>query len=417
MAMTRRSIPVYEYVNDLETSGENTSKYINRQIGLINNIISAKIVRQNFGDPVPTVVCELNDNNMEVVKTSRLMYMQSFEGEVAWKTKFTILKIDYDTTNKTMTITGEVVLNNMRNRIWLVPLPEDYLAGTTTSVPRPYRSFGLRKHDDDPPYYVVGNVIVPNAVDRVGRSVYRFSPANKNGLTRIGGSKGSILDIFGGEFDKTQSESNVYHYKKLGRYDETRVLNASLNASGIKYSIDVSEVVNGVVHYIEWKPTGSTPSAPPKQIFIKPYEPVYDVGEEHLLVSRLADKEYRHGQMIAVNWGEQTDLVGDPNELGEAQIRANMIRQANIWNSANKYRSLPVETLTFDFNSIRKTEDYELFQYLLELRIGDTVKINIPELQKVLVGRISGYVYDVLADTYDNITIGSSVKSIIDKIN
>lgn len=415
MAVTKRAIQVYEYNSTLEDNQLN--HYISNQVGLINSIISAKIVRQNFGDPVPTVVCELNDNNMQVIKTSRLMRMRTFEGVTGWQTYFTILKINYDTSARTITVTGEVELNNMRNRVWVVPTDYLYNAGTLTAVPRPLGGFGLRDQNDDPPYYVTGNLIKPNYTDSQNRSYYRMAPAGKNGLTRVGGSKGSILDIFGGEFDKTQSSTNVYHYDKIGRHDETRVLSASLNASGVKYSIDVSEVVNGVVHYCEWKPTGSTPSAPPKQIFIKPYEPIYDLGEEYLLTSRLADKEYRHGQILTVDWGEQTDLIGDPNELGEAQIRANMIRQANLWNSANKYKALPVESLTFDFHSIRQTEGYEDIADLMELRLGDSVKIRLNELDTVMTGRISGYTYDVIADTYDNMTIGSSVKSIIDKIN
>lgn len=397
--------------------------WITEPVGKINNILSAKIEVSDFGDPVPSIVCELNDNNMRVVQNGYLLKMKANSYNTD-DTLFTILKTNYNTSAKTISLVGEVQFNEARNGTYVFPIISvsgtDLLADYgiqqqffTVSPMNKYNQYKVRNDNMIKPNYDMGG-------GRLGFSTYY---KGKTQLTAIGGSQGSIADLFGGEFDKTLESHRVYQYPKLGRYYENRVLSTSLQLDGIEYTNDSTNIVNGVVHIFEWKPEGLSETAPKWIIWGKDGEdPSWgnDRNELYKAVYRLADVEARWGTVLVKDWSSEGEALGNPAEIGEDKVKANLIKQAKNWNAANKYQGRSVETLKFDFVSLREkvasTDEFGSYVKLFDFHLGDSVKVRIKELDKLVTGRISGYTYNVLTDNYDKMIVGNSIKTIVNKI-
>lgn len=419
----KRSISVVKYTYTLEQNVVYPDSWKTEPVGKINNIISATIEVSDFGDPVPTIICELNDNNIKAIKNGYLLKMRANSYNKV-DTLFTIINTHYNTNNKTITVNAEVQFNEARNGTFIMPIisvsGSDLLADYgiqqqyfSVSPMNVYGEYKVRNDSMIKPNYDMGG-------GRLGFSTYY---KGKTQLTAIGGSQGSIADLFGGEFDKTLDSHRVYQVPKLGRYYEDRVLNTSLQLDGIEYTNDSTNIVNGVVHIFEWKPEGLSDTAPKRIIWGKEGDdPSWgnDRNLLHLAVYRLAEEEARWGTVLVKDWSSEGEALGDPAEIGEDKVKTNLIKQAKNWNAANKNKGKPVETLKFDFVSLRErvdsTDEFGDYVKLFDFHLGDSVKVRIKELDKVVTGRISGYTYNVLTDTYDKMIVGNSIRTIVNKI-
>lgn len=412
--MAIRSIEIQKYKFTLEENKSYSSNWQTEIVGRINNIYSAIVQISNFGDPVPTIVCELNDNNMAVIQNAYLFSVKTSEF-IKTKTNFTINNVQYDTENRTITFTGEVTFNEARNGVDVEQAIRNYGKGLFEHLPLPSNIFRLNNRESYPDYWLNSETISPNYGEYLQLQTY-----GKNNLEVMGGTVGSLKDLFGGEFDKSLSTTVALQRKALGRANETRVLSTSVHVKGIKYTIDTSNILNGAVHIFSYKPEGLPEDAPNVIIYIKDV-PVGTYPSEiaSQLTSRIAPTEYRTGSVIIKDWSSEGQALGDPSKDSIATIRANLIKQANAWNSANKSRGLPVETIEFDFQHIRQqdiSQNNSLYD-IMALQLGDKVQIKVKELNRIVSGRISGYTYNIMSDTYDNVIVGSSLQTIIDKIN
>lgn len=425
MYITRkRTIAVSAYEFPIEqTNAPTNMRKIN--LGRINGIYSAVITVTNFGDPIPTVVCEMNDNNMELIQAENLIRVRYNEVSSLDGT-FIINYVSYNTTAKTITFTAEPEFNTVRNGVYAIN--EVHATPDGGSRLRMYQLpdyvFHTSPKDRYPNAYVRGELLKANMINTARVNYLQVKPYGKTMLELIGGSENSLADMFGGEFDKTTSIPNsptVTHHTALGRPNLNMVLSTSVQVSGIEYTIDSTNLLNGVVHIFTYNTdSGVEGVQQTNTIYIKDTDNTASNYRQklHELTSKIADKESRIGSVIIKDWGgESESSLGDPIKDGKAHVRNNLIKQANIWNAANKNRSMPVETIKFDFDSIRGDQGLQELSHLLALQLGDSVKVHVKELNRTITGRVSGYTYNILTDTYDKMTIGSSLRTIIDKIN
>lgn len=423
LAKFTRSIEVYKYKHDIEENlGEAKNKEV-QQTGRINNLLSATVVVSGFGDPVPTIVCDMNENNMQLIQIGHLVKMKVNEYALL-QPFFTIVKINYNTDNKTITFIGDIQFNEIRNGInarslkWYTSASGGQLE--MFHIIQDY--FTVSPIKNYPHYYVDSNLIKTNYEANGGFKYFTIDPQNKTMLEVIGGTKGSIQDMFGGEFDKTQALDGhvITHRKQLGRPNLNMVLSTSVNVTGIDYTVDATNILNGVVHLYSYQSEKGSLTLGNDIIWTKSTDTtaVDYFGKFEQLTSKLADKEARWGSVIIKDWADGgNNALGDPNKDGLKFVQANMVKRAAEWDKANKHRSLPVETIKFDFNSIRKSQQLDHLADIMKLGLGDSIKVHVKELNRTIQGRVSGYTYNVISDTYDNLTIGSALKTIVDKID
>lgn len=194
----------------------------------------------------------------------------------------------------------------------------------------------------------------------------------------IGGMEGSFLDTFGGELKWER-----YTVRMLtARGEDSNVKIAyQKNLTGLKYDIDMSNVVTGVVAY-------------------------YSSGDTYV-ESELRTRTHTYGYShdIAVDASSSFDSVPT-------------VAQLNTWASSylNKQNGTPKISVDVDFVPFWQTEEYKDYYGLEHVKLCDTVEVIYPPLSLDVVAKVVKTEYNVLADRYDRITVSTQKEKLSDTI-
>lgn len=77
---------------------------------------------------------------------------------------------------------------------------------------------------------------------------------------------------------------------------------------------------------------------------------------------------------------------------------------------------LPNIVCTVDFIELSKTDQFKKYAHLQTINLGDTVHVYFEKIGFTVEARCTEYVYDVLKDRYDSMTIGSFTNTFFDSI-
>ena len=195
----------------------------------------------------------------------------------------------------------------------------------------------------------------------------------------LGGSEGSILDVFGGgeyEFDKF----NVMLWDHRG--EDTNVeIRYRKNLVDYKHEIDTTEAYNVVVPY--WFKEG-------------------DEGEPDTLVT-LPERYIAH--TTGVSFFEAVPL--DMSDEFEDEPTENELRDAATARLEASRAWLPSENYEVNFAALWQTSEYKEFAPLQRVKLCDTVLVYYPEYGLEAVReKVVKTVYNTLADRYNEIILG-----------
>lgn len=191
----------------------------------------------------------------------------------------------------------------------------------------------------------------------------------------LGGMEGSILDVYGGEY-----EFDGYTIKLWSRRgsDSGVELRYGKNITNIEHNEDFDGIVTGVVPY--WEGMDN--------------ETVY--LPEIVVEGAYAD-QYSFRRSIIKDFSEAFE-----DKPTEAQLRAaaqNYIAQTGI--------SLPKVDLSVNFEHLAQYTEYEGIALLEQLNLGDSVSIYYEPLGVSATARIVKTNYDCLTEKYISVQIGS----------
>ena len=189
----------------------------------------------------------------------------------------------------------------------------------------------------------------------------------------LGGMSGSILDVYGGEYEFDGYTIKLWNKRGVDRGVELRY---GKNITDIEQSEDFASVVTGIVPYWEGM-DGETVTLP-----------------EHVVYGSLASA-YAFARTIVKDFSEQFD-----DEPTEAQLRA----------AASAYVEtvqLPSVSLKVNFEHLAQYTEYEGMGLLETVNLGDTVHIYYEPLGVLQSARIVNTTYDCLNEKYDAVQIGS----------
>ena len=209
-------------------------------------------------------------------------------------------------------------------------------------------------------------------------TVYQYGCTEATPLrTLLGGMEGSMLDIWGGEFEWTGYTVNLW----ASRGSDNKVKIAyTKNLTGLNYSIDLSDVYTGVVAY--WSSGGN------------------------YVESAL--------QTTANSYSFSRDIVVDATTEFDTQPS---VAQLNAWASAYvSHAPSPKVSIEVEFVPLWQTEEYKDFYGLEHVSLCDTVEVIYPPLGLDVSAKVVETVYNVLADRYDEITISTIRSDISDTI-
>ena len=204
--------------------------------------------------------------------------------------------------------------------------------------------------------------------------------------SRLGGSDGSVLDQFHGEY-----EFDVYDvilHSSRG-HDNNVTLRYGKNITDLQQEENISNTITGVVPY--WTDLEGTNTVMlPEKVVYSPY----------------AD---RYSQKLTV----PLDLSDDYDEAPSVET----IRAAAQSYVAEHDLGVPKVSIDLSFINLRDTVEYKDFADLETVNLCDTVHVQFEPLGIDTTAEVVKCVWDVLRDRYDKISVGSLRSSLTMTLN
>lgn len=204
--------------------------------------------------------------------------------------------------------------------------------------------------------------------------------------SKLGGSKGSILDIYGGEWE--WDNYDVKLRAKRG-HDYGVVLRYGKNITDLNQEENITNTITGIYPYWQsWEDEGGYVELNQKVVlsdnanhFPYPRIAVVDCTDEF---------EEEPSQIELLNWAQ------------------NYIRKSGI--------GIPTVSISVSFVALWQTEEYKNIAPLERVGLCDTITVEYPELGVSAKAKIIKTTYNVLLERYDSIEIGDAKSSLINTL-
>lgn len=203
----------------------------------------------------------------------------------------------------------------------------------------------------------------------------------------LGGSEGSFLDVWGGEFEFDTFNINLWASR--GSNNGVRVVYRS-NLTEYQEDTDYSESFNGVFPY--W--IGETDNGTTR---------VYGTGITY------GGGTIPHGRDVVIPYDFSSDFETQPTPAQLDTAAAALLAAKTPW--------LPSRTFDIDFVQLWQTEEYQDVAPLLKVKLCDTVLVTFPEYGVTdMAVKVVRVVWDVLADRYKEMTLGTPAATFADTL-
>lgn len=201
--------------------------------------------------------------------------------------------------------------------------------------------------------------------------------------SRLGGVEGSILDVYGGEYEF--DNYNVILHNNRGRNRGVSIRYGK-NLTDIRQEQNCSSVATGVYPY--WVAgDGSSLSELPEKIVNAP-------GKYNFVKIRTVDLS---------------------SEFEEAPTDEQLRARAESYMKSNNI-GIPTVSMTVSFAQLEQSEEYKHLKLLERVSLFDTINIEFPALNVSANAKAVAVVYDVLADRVKSVTLGSVRSNIADTV-
>lgn len=200
--------------------------------------------------------------------------------------------------------------------------------------------------------------------------------------SQLGGSDGSVLDAYGGEY-----EFDRFHVRLLKRLGEDRgvTIRYGKNLTSLEQDKNCANVYTGAYPY--WAgPDGDLVTLPERILY--------------------AEGAFDHVRIMPLDLSETFEEKPTEDQL---RTRAyTYMRSNNI--------GVPDISWTIGFVQLEQTEEYRGKAILEEVHLGDTVTVIFPKMRVNASARAVKIRYNVLLDRYESVTLGKVKANIADTI-
>ena len=193
----------------------------------------------------------------------------------------------------------------------------------------------------------------------------------------MAGQQGSLLDVYGGEYDFDNFEVTLEN--RIGT-DRGVSIRYGKNLKDLQQDENCAAVYTAVYPYYYNSADGTLVTL-----------------SEHTIA---VDGTFSFERVYSL------DLTG---KFAEAPTEAQLRAAAEQYIAANNI-GVPEVSLTVDFVPLWQTEEYKDIALLESVQLGDTVTVQFPDLGVDATARAVSFVYDCLKERYDSVTLGK-VKS------
>lgn len=203
--------------------------------------------------------------------------------------------------------------------------------------------------------------------------------------SRLGGVAGSILDVYGGEYEFDNYTVKLHNNRGMNRGVSIRY---GKNLTDIQQDQNCSSVATGIYPY--WAGTVEE-----KDVLVElPERIVNSPGTYNFVKIRTLDLSSEF---------ETQPTVEQLRSRTESFIKANNI-------------GVPKVSLTVSFARLEQSEEYKHLKLLERVSLFDSVNVEFPALGVSATAKAVKLVYDVIADRVKSVTLGSVRANIADTI-
>ena len=203
--------------------------------------------------------------------------------------------------------------------------------------------------------------------------------------SRLGGVEGSILDVYGGEYEFDNYTVKLHNNRGMNRGVSIRY---GKNLMDIKQEQNCASIATGIYPYWAGDVDGNT-------VLVELPEKIVN-----------APGTYNFVKIRTVDFTENFEAQPTEEELrskAESYVEANNI-------------GIPSVSLTVSFAQLEQTDEYKHLKLLEQVLLFDTVNVEFPALGVSATAKAIKIVYDSLADRVKSITLGSTKANIADTI-
>ena len=203
--------------------------------------------------------------------------------------------------------------------------------------------------------------------------------------SRLGGIEGSILDVYGGEYEFDNYKVKLHNSRGMNRGVSIRY---GKNLTDIKQEQNCASVATGIYPYWAGDVDGNT-------VLVELPEKIVN-----------APGTYNFVKIRTVDFTENFKAQPTEEELrskAESYVKSNNIGIPNV-------------SLTVSFAQLEQTDEYKHLKLLEQVLLFDTVNVEFPALGVSATAKAIKIVYDSLSDRVKSITLGSTKANIADTI-
>lgn len=203
--------------------------------------------------------------------------------------------------------------------------------------------------------------------------------------SRLGGVAGSILDVYGGEYEFDNYTVKLHNNRGMNRGVSIRY---GKNLTDIQQEQNCSNVATGVYPYWAGDVDGNTVLVElPEKIVNAP-------GTYNFVKIRTLDMS---------SYFDTQPTVDQLRSRAESFVGSNNI-------------GIPKVSMTVSFAQLEQTEEYKHLKLLERVSLFDTLNVEFPALGVSATAKAVKMVYDVIADRVKSVTLGSVRANIADTI-
>lgn len=203
--------------------------------------------------------------------------------------------------------------------------------------------------------------------------------------SRLGGVEGSILDVYGGEYEFDNYTVKLHNSRGMNRGVSIRY---GKNLTDIKQEQNCASIATGIYPYWAGDVDGNTVLVElPEKIINAP-------GTYDFVKIKTVDFTERF---------EAQPTVAQLRSVAESYVQSNNI-------------GIPTVSLTVSFAQLEQTDEYKHLKLLEQVLLFDTVNVEFPALGVSATAKAIKIVYDSLSDRVKSITLGSTKANIADTV-
>ena len=219
------------------------------------------------------------------------------------------------------------------------------------------------------------------------------APCSVRGL--LGGQEGSILDVWGGEYEF--DNFNIILHAHRGT-DNGVTIEYGKNLTDIKQESNISECYTHLMPYAVYNQDDGNGNS----------NEVYVYLTERVIALPTA-ANLGHEKALIMDF---SDYFGDNEVPTEAKLRI----KANSY-IASADLTTPKVNITVSFIQLWQTEEYKNIAPLERVNLCDTVGVYFSKLGVSASAKVIKTVYDVLKEKYESVTIGDAKSNFADTVN